>query len=131
MSDKVSVSRDKLNHLANAVAVKSEVPVLMTIDEMVDAVLNIAPPKTDPVLQSKEVAPNRSIQIITADAGFDGLSSVVISAFPEPSLQTKVVDPTYEEQIITADQNYDGLRSVTISPLPYDDGDNILYGTWE
>ena len=79
MPERVSVSKKKLDNLANAVAVKSEVPVFMTIDEMTEAVLNIAPPKTDPVLQDKTVIPSIEQLVVAADDGFDGLGTVTVS----------------------------------------------------
>lgn len=41
MPDKVKITKTKLDNLANAVAAKSGQPVLLTVDQMTDAVLGI------------------------------------------------------------------------------------------
>ena len=64
--------------------------------------------------QAKSASPSSSSQTITADAGYDGLSSVTISAV---SLQNKTVSPTTSSQQINADSGYNGLGTVTVSAI--------------
>lgn len=63
--------------------------------------------------QAKSVSPTTSQQVITADSGYDGLSSVTISAI---SLQNKTVTPSLSNSTVTADAGYNGLGTVTIAP---------------
>ena len=68
---------------------------------------------TTPSLQTKTVSPSTSQQTITADDGYDGLSSVTINAI---STQTKSVTPTTSQQTISADSGK-YLTSVTVSAI--------------
>lgn len=42
MSERVTIAKEKMDELANAVASKSGVPVGMTVDQMIEAVKGIA-----------------------------------------------------------------------------------------
>lgn len=64
--------------------------------------------------QDKSASPSSSSQTITADAGYDGLSSVTISAV---SLQNKTVNPTTSSQQVNADSGYNGLGTVTVNAI--------------
>lgn len=64
--------------------------------------------------QAKSASPSSSSQTITADAGYDGLSSVTISAV---SLQNKTVSPTTSSQQVNADSRYNGLGTVTVNAI--------------
>lgn len=68
---------------------------------------------TTPSLQSKTVTPTTSKQTITADNGYDGLSSVIINAI---STQTKSATPTTSQQTISADSGK-YLTSVTVGAI--------------
>lgn len=68
---------------------------------------------TAPSLQSKTITPTTSKQTITADTGYDGLSSVVVNAI---STQTKSATPTTSQQTISADSGK-YLTSVTIGAI--------------
>jgi len=68
MPDKVSVTKSKLDDLANAIGSKSGKGIPLTIDEMVDAVLSIETPLT----QEKTVSPSLTQQIVTPDSGYNG-----------------------------------------------------------
>ena len=65
-------------------------------------------------VQAKSASPSSSSQTITADAGYDGLSSVTISAV---SLQNKTVSPTTSSQQVNADSGYNGLGTVTVNAI--------------
>lgn len=77
---KVSVTKDKLDILANAIANKSGEPLKLTLDEMVEAVDGIEIGGGEPNLQAKTYTVDSvGTETITADSGYDGLSSVAVS----------------------------------------------------
>ena len=46
----------------------------------------------EPVMQSKSISPSTSIQTVTADSGYDGLSDVTVDAMPTGTLGTPTVN---------------------------------------
>ncbi|MBP5706728.1 MAG: hypothetical protein J6W76_05550, partial [Spirochaetales bacterium] len=85
----VVVDRHKIDILANAISGKSGEPVTMTLDEMVEAVDGIEVGGGEPNLQSKTyTVDSAGSETVTADSGYDGLSSVRVSV---PS-----IDPAIE-----------------------------------
>ena len=77
---KVSVSKDKLDYLANAIANKSGESLTLTLDEMVEAVDGIEVGGGEPNLQSKSyTVSSAGTDTIEADSGYDGLSEVEVT----------------------------------------------------
>ena len=75
----VLIDREKIDILANAISDKSGVPVTMTLDEMVEAVDGIEN-NSAPTLQAKTyTVDSAGTATVTADSGYDGLSSVAVS----------------------------------------------------
>lgn len=78
--------------------------------------------KAEISLQEKSIVPTKSLQNITADEGFDGLSAVNIDPIPDEyviqNLQEKTIIPTKSAQDVTADKDYTGLSSVHVEPIP-------------
>lgn len=97
MSEKVSITKSKLDSLANAIASVGETSVPKTIAQMESAVLELTIP---PNLQSKTITPSITQQIVSPDSGYDAFSQVTVNAI---ELQEKTVTPTTEQQIVTAD----------------------------
>lgn len=64
--------------------------------------------------QAKTAAPTSTQQVISADSGYDGLSTVTISAV---SLQNKTVAPSSTQQTVIAESNYNGLGTVTVNAV--------------
>ena len=97
MSEKVSITKSKLDSLANAIAAVGETSVPKTIAQMESAVLELTIP---PNLQSKTITPSLTQQIVSPDSGYDAFSQVTVNAI---ELQEKTVTPTTEQQIVTPD----------------------------
>lgn len=103
--------QSEINRITTAVSDQESL-----IGEIVDA-LAARCVVTEPILQAKTITPTKTEQTITADTGYDGLSSVVVEATPSAILQSKTVTPTEEVQVITPDAGYDGLSSVTVEAV--------------
>ena len=128
MSTKVSITKSKLDSLANAVSVKSGTAIPLTIDEMTNAVMNISGGGSTPDLQTKSVsyAPATSQQTatVTADAGYDGLETVnvTISAI---QTETASVTPTTSSQTITPTAGH-FFDEVSVGAVSLQDDKNIV-----
>ena len=147
---KVLVSDQYLNDIADAIRTKLEVSTTYTPAHMASAILSISTGGgvATPILQTKTVAPSSTQQTVTYDSGYDGLSSVTISAVSttalnvssngtynatggkfystvnvniadsEVILQSKTVTPSNVPVAVTPDSGYHGLSSVTVNPIP-------------
>ena len=88
----VIIDREKIDILANAISNKSGVPVTMTLAEMVEAVDSIETGGGQPNLQAKTyTVDSAGTETITADNGYDGLSSVSVSV-PQGELADKIIE---------------------------------------
>ena len=78
----VLVDKNKIDLLANAISAKSGESLTLTLDEMVEAVdgIEAGGGSAEPNLQSKTyTVDSAGTDTITADSGYDGLSSVQVS----------------------------------------------------
>ena len=76
----VVIDKQKIDILANAISAKSGEPVTMTLAEMVEAVDGIETGGGEPNLQAKSyTVDSAGTESITADSGYEGLSSVSVS----------------------------------------------------
>lgn len=98
---KVLVTKDKLDSLAATISVKAGVSLPLSIDEMASAVQSIQNSGATVALQAKTVTPSSSQFTVTADSGYNGLSSVTVAA----------ITPTYVGNSVTRGNS----NSLTVS----------------
>lgn len=90
----VLIEKQKIDLLANAISDKSGVPVTMTLGEMIEAVDSIEA-NPAPTLQAKTyTVDSAGTETITADSGYDGLSSVMVSV-PSASPYSSFANPHF------------------------------------
>lgn len=103
---KVSITRSKLDSLADAIGSKSSRGIPLTIDQMRDAVLNI----------EMGITPSGT-KNITKNGTYDVTEYASTEVNIQPKLQAKSIHPSTESQTITSDSNYDGLSSVNVEAI--------------
>ena len=120
MSEKVLITKEKLDDLANKVASKSGEEIPLTIEEMGTAVLNI---KTEPILEdSITITPTKSTQVVAPEDGYDGLSEVVVNPIPN---RYKIINNTdlyiypqeYDQGYYATQEGYTGYSYVHITSI--------------
>lgn len=112
--EKVIVTKSKLDSLAVSIANKSGATLPLTIAQMKSAVDDISTGggSGTPNLQSKtNISPTESSQTITADSGYDGLSSVQINAISSSYIgsgidQNDSTDLTVSGDTVTVPSGY-------------------------
>jgi len=109
---KVSITRSKLDALANTISTKSGAALPLTLDQMDAAVRSISGGVT---VEALNVTANGTY---TAPSGTAYSPVTVNVPSSAPSLQSKTATPTEQQQTITADSGYDGLSQVTVNPIP-------------
>lgn len=140
MSEKVIVTKEKIDSLAEVIGSKSGQSVPLTFEGMEDAVLGIeigieptgtlsinkngthdvtkyAKAKVDvqPKLQTVTVKSTTDYQYKFADNGYYGIDEVEVAPI---QLETTSVTPAIESQTINPSSNYDGLSQVIIEATP-------------
>jgi len=109
---KVSITRSKLDTLANTISTKSGASLPLTLDQMDAAVRSISGGGT---VEPLSVTANGTY---TAPSGTAYSPVTVDVPTPAPSLQSKTATPTEQQQTVAPDSGYDGLSSVTVDAIP-------------
>lgn len=113
MTDRVIITKNKIDVLADSISIKSGIPTPMTLAEMKNAV--------DSISTGQGIVPTGTLDI-TANDTYDvtNYASAVVSVpSEEPNLQVKTnISPTTSSQTVTADSGYDGLSFVQINAMP-------------
>lgn len=112
--EKLIVTKDKLDALANSISAKSGESLPMTLLQMKNAVDGITTGSAS--LGTKSITANGTYN--ASSDNLDGYSSVTVNVpASTPTLQSKTATPSETAQTITADSGYDGLSSVAVEAI--------------
>ena len=101
MADKVICNKSDLVNIANSVRTKLGVTNPYYVSDLSGAIDSISAGST-PTLQEKTVTPSTSMQSITADNGYDGLSKVTVNAMPTATQATPSINVSSAGVITTS-----------------------------
>lgn len=90
-------------------------------DKVAISKITVNRPADLPTLQTKSITidgnKNKTVSV-TADDGYDALSSVTVTTNIQPELEARTVTPTKAQQEVTPSTGKDGFSKVTINAIP-------------
>ena len=109
----------KLTSIGNAIRSKTGKSAPLTLDQMPQEIASIS--GDDPTLQAKTATPTESAQMITADSGYDGLSSVTVNAIDSDYIGSDVHTLEEGDYVIFGDVLYltEGYNDLNFIPLSH------------
>lgn len=118
-----------LQGIADSIRSKTKKTNTIPVSDMATEIDGIS---TEPTLQSKTVSPSSSTQMVMADRGYDGLSSVTVNAMPSGSAKTPATTITANPSLsttLTEGSGYKMSVSATKSVTPTVSAGYISSGT--
>ena len=129
------ISDTYMTGIADAIRTKLNTTDTYTPGEMSGAI-NSIPVASAPLLQTKTISPEEYQQIINADNGYDGLSSVTVSAISNTYVGSKVtkasgttIIPSNTEQTAIAANTY-ALNAIKVAAVPSETKSITSNGTY-
>ena len=130
------ISDTYMTGIANAIRSKLNTTDTYTPGEMSGAI-NSIPVASAPSLQAKTISPEEYQQIINADNGYDGLSSVTVSAISDTYVGSKVtkasgttIIPSSAEQTAITANTY-ALNAIKVAAVPTEAKSVTANGTFK